>query len=105
MLRFLCTVVFALIADWAFPQVVRTYGIGVFPWGNKSDVRRFSKRYGFVRFPRTALLLFVVSMLNIDIIFPVNIDIQIPVTLFGISLWGIVAYADMLRARERSKTK
>jgi hypothetical protein len=88
----------AIIAfvDRIIPFNVRRFGgKDVFP----SSDSVFWRRYGFVRFPRTALGLLVVASIGVNLVIPLKDNIQIFVTTFAIIIYVISVGVDIIKSR------
>lgn len=92
-----------IILDRASPQMIRTYGVGLFAWGERGNAEAFYARYGWVSFPRTLFL--VLASISVSINQWVHIDevAHLSIAIGAVLLWVVFVARDAWRARKAAE--
>jgi hypothetical protein len=96
---FLFMLLVMILFDRAVPLMVRMYGAGVFPWGEKEPVASFYRNYGWVAFPRTLFLLLTCLAVSLNHVVPVDENVLLIIGIISVILWVVFAGRDVWKAK------
>lgn len=102
MVDFVVILLFLYLTDRSFPVIAKLYGIGLFPLTDERQVREFDRSYGYVKLPRTLLLVASAIAFSSSSWGPVDRDLSLIAGIATSVLFSASAVADLMIARRAS---